>query len=344
MLQVINSTPLPAALTVFSDPDGVECAYAAVKASFDISTGVPQLAGQQANFLAGDVYWGDPAQSSLRAAADLTQDKPGTDILLLGRAVAASGPVRSMDLHLRVGPVRRSLRVFGDRHWLRAGSDWTISDPVAFERMPLRWELAFGGQSQSSEGQPAEYEARNPVGRGFIGSHETDFANRPLPNIEDPAALISSPTDRPLPAGWGPIAPHWAPRVGWSGTYDDAWQRGRAPFLPRDFDRRFFNVAPPGLVTPESLSGGEPVELIGCTAGAPLRFTLPRVDIALQWDFDGRLIPARPQIDTVLIEPDQGRLQLVWRARLVVDKRLARLRQVAVNARVAKESADDAGR
>ena len=152
MLQVVNPTPLSAALVVLADPAGVECAYAAVKASFDLSSGVPRLAVRQAGFLAGDVHWGDPAATSLHAAADLTHLKPATDVLLLGRAVAAGGPVEAMDVSLRVGPVSRRLRVFGNRRWMREGDEWVISRPEPFARMPLVWELAFGGHVPAGAG------------------------------------------------------------------------------------------------------------------------------------------------------------------------------------------------
>ena len=165
---------------------------------------------------------------------------------------------------------------------------------------------------------------------GLVGADEGDIAGRPLPNIEDPEQLIARPADRPAPAGLAPIPPAWQPRRGWAGTYDAAWQARRAPYLPLDFDPRFFNVAPPGLVAPGYLAGGEEVEVTGCTAGAALCFRLPRPAIGLEWDFDGCAIAAAPRLDTVLIEPDQGRLQMVWRAELAVDKRLTRLRQVAV--------------
>ena len=33
-----------------------------------------------------------------------------------------------------------------------------------------------------------------------------------------------------------------------AGTYDDQWQTRRAPYLPEDFDARFFQLAPTGLV------------------------------------------------------------------------------------------------
>jgi hypothetical protein len=230
---------------VLADPAGVECAYAAVKASFDLSSGVPRLAVRQAGFLAGDVHWGDPAATSLHAAADLTHLKPATDVLLLGRAVAAGGPVEAMDVSLRVGPVSRRLRVFGNRRWMREGDEWVISRPEPFARMPLCGSWPLAGMPAGAGGVP-EVEARNPVGRGLVGADEGDIAGRPLPNIEDPEQLIARPADRPAPAGLAPIPPAWQPRRGWAGTYDAAWQARRAPYLPLDFDPRFFNVAPPG--------------------------------------------------------------------------------------------------
>ncbi|KAB2967933.1 DUF2169 domain-containing protein [Zoogloea sp.] len=333
MLQVLNTTPYPATLAVFPSPGGVECAYAAVKISYDLTTGVPQVAASQAMFLASDVYWGDPASSSLRAAADLTLLKPSTDVLLLGRAVAPAGPVQSMEVALRVGTLSRRLRVFGERVWQREGEGWRPSAPRPFERLPLRWELAFGGQSRAHPDHPPEAELRNPVGRGFVASWDTDPAGLPLPCIEDPEALLRHPHERPEPAGMAPVAAAWAGRARHAGTYDAAWQKSRAPYLPLDFDPRFFQVAPPALIAPQRLVGGESVELDGMTGGGRVGFTLPRPDLHLAFDFAGRHIAAEPLLDTVLIEPDMARLQMVWRAELAVDKHLLKLRALHVSGR-----------
>lgn len=330
MLQVVNRTPLAATLAVFPNPAGIECAYAAVKATYDLSSGTPVLAKRQTQFLAADVYWGEPATTSLRAAADVTLLKPATDIMVLGRAIAPR-PAHVMDVALRVGPLARSLRVFGNRTWIKRGRSWGISDPQPFERLALKWEHAFGGVGRIVDGKPPEHEPRNPAGVGFVASYDDDLDGKPLPNIEDPAQLIETPKDRPAPAGWAPVAPVWMPRRSYAGTYDDAWQASRAPFLPKDFDPRFFNVAAPGLATSGYLQGGEDVQLDGCTAGGALRCTLPAPRIELAWHFDGRDVDAEPKLDTVLIEPDQARLQMVWRALLVVDKRLTRLRDVTVS-------------
>ena len=54
MLQVNNATPYPATLSVFPSPQGVECAYAHIKVSYDLSSGSPVLSPRQAGFLAAD--------------------------------------------------------------------------------------------------------------------------------------------------------------------------------------------------------------------------------------------------------------------------------------------------
>lgn len=331
MLQVDNQTPFAASLSVFPDPEGVETAYAVVKAAFRLGEAEPQPILPALPLLATDVFWGDPATTSLRAAGEFALLKPSTDVLLVGRAIAPRPGTRVAEVHLQVGPVQRTVRVFGDRHWRRSGGGWRASDPAEWERMPLRWELAFGGVGQpASEGEPPEFEARNPVGRGFLGRKQSPQEGQPLPNLEDPAQLITDPHDRPSPWGLGPIPPTWQPRRGFAGTYDEAWTRQRAPYLPTDFDTRFFQVAPSGLVAPTPLQGGEPVRLSGVTQGAALVFALPRAGLSLDWFFDGAQLPAQPQLETVMIEPDQGRVQMLWRAALRVDKKLLRLSRLRV--------------
>jgi len=330
MLQVQNRTPFAASLAVFPDPGGVETAYGAVKASFELAGEHPRLASRQAALLGADVYWGDPATSSLRAAGEVTLCKPGTDVLLIGHAIAAA-PTEVMQVSLRAGPVDKSVQVYGRRRWVRRAQQWAIGDPEPFERMPLRWELAFGGMGRSVQGRALEQEARNPVGTGFIASDDDRVEGRALPNLEDPREPIEQPHDRPSPAGFGPVAPAWLPRRSRAGTYDASWQRTRAPYLPADFDPRFLNAAPEDQIVPGRLIGGETVEIRGCTAAGHLRFFLPAVRLALQWEFDGRSIDGEAELDTVLIEPDLGRLQMLWRGRLAVDKKVLRLRRLSVD-------------
>ena len=329
MLQVANHTPFSAALSVFADTQGIESAYAVVKATFALGAGEPQLAEKQMPLLATDVFWGDPLQTSLRAAGEFALPKLGTDILLVGRAIAQAPDTRVADVSLRVGPISKTVRVFGDRIWEGSGSNLKPSQPQPWERMPLRWELAFGGVAPPDQGEQA-HEPRNPVGRGIVGADVARLKGQPLPNLEDPRALIATPRDRPAPACFAPIAPTWMPRRSYTGTYDDAWTHKRAPYLPLDFDSRYFQLAPQDLIAPGFLQGGEPVELAGFTLGAPLRFTLPQLQLTLEFDFDGALVPKPALLEMVLFEPDAGRLQMLWRAGLAVDKKLLKMRELTV--------------
>jgi hypothetical protein len=335
MLQVNNQSPFNVSLSVFPDADGVETVYAIVKASFSLGP-EPELLDKQVPLLATDVFWGDPIATSLRAAGEFALLKPSTDVLLTGHAVAPGPDTRIADVLLQVGLVRRSIRVFGDRHWEKSGGRWRPSAPQPWDRIPLRWERAWGGiaaRAVGAQGEP-EHEPRNPVGVGLVAKKENPKDGQPLPNLEDPRALLNDPADRPAPICFAPVAPAWLQRRQYAGTYDEAWVKSRAPYLPKDFDARFFHLAPPELIAPAFLVGGEPVQLAGFGTGVPLRFTLPECGLQLEFDFDGARLPGDAHLETVLFEPDLGRFQMLWRAALAVDKKLLRLKQLVVRSAV----------
>ena len=196
--------------------------------------------------------------------------------------------------------------------------------------MPLIWERAFGGRDETESG-PVE-EARNPIGTGFHTANGfAPVEGMWLPNVEDPSAPISSWQQRPSPVGFAPIDAHWEPRRSYAGTYDERWQQTRAPYLPHDFDARFLQLAPPALVTPTHLQGGEWVDLRGLTPSGQLRFQLPAAVPHVVYRLDREVVERPPVLDTVIIEPDAGRLVLVWRAALACDKKALRVREVIVS-------------
>jgi hypothetical protein len=167
------------------------------------------------------------------------------------------------------------------------------------------------------------------VGTGFAADGgERTLDGLPLPNIEDPATPISSPKDRPIPAGFAPISAHWEPRRSYAGTYDEAWQSSRAPYLPSDFDTRFFQLAPPDLVAPGYPQPGEWIQVHGATPAGKLAFQLPPARVEVTYVL-GSDLPRRPaNLDTVMIQPDEGRLILVWRAELPCDKKALQVSEV----------------
>lgn len=323
--------PFQAKLMLLADADGVDTVFTVIKGTFTIGERFG-VAEEQVPIALADQHWDDPATSSIRMPSDVSLTKPGTDVMLVGSAWAPEGrPVWEMDVSLAVGPVAKTVRVFGDRVWDDGPAGAAITRIAPFVRMPLVWERAFGGSDITDAGPAAE--PRNPVGTGFRASGgRKAMAGAPVPNVEDPWALITGPGDAPAPAGMAAIAPAWLPRRAFAGTYDDQWQQSRAPYLPEDFDLRFFQVAAPGMVSSRPLVGGEPVRLRGFTPGGSLDFYLPVLTVRATYHVD-RATEQRPAVlDTVVVAPDEHRLVMLWRASLPCDKKVLKVREVTVEA------------
>lgn len=267
---------------------------------------------------AGETWGDDPETSSYKFEPEVAFFKPATDVALVGSACAPYGRATEMNVGLTVGSARTVARVYGDRVWFRSSGGVAISNPVPFEKMPLTYERAFGGwDKRDPDPNRHACEPRNPVGAGFRVAWDEGCR---LPNIEHPAALIASFGDRPPPVGFGFVSPHWQPRAAFAGTYDEKWQKSRAPLLPADFDRRHLNAGSPGLVSSGYLRGDEPVTAMGVTPRGTWAFSLPglpppRVRLALR-DRPEALLETR--LDTVIIEPEAARVQLLWRTHAVL--------------------------
>lgn len=308
MLQLRNDTPYPATLAVFPDERGVETLYVVMKATFVLADGI-ELAPKQLPLRAADVHWGDPASSSLRYASEMHLTKPGTDVVLNGQAWAPRRrSVRELDVELCVEDRSVKLRVFGDRTWKGGILGMSASDPEPFRTMPLRYERAFGGVDEPV------VEERNPVGIGIGAARKRrEWAGRPLPNLESPEDLLMRPGQIVRPVGFGFVAPAWMPRRAWAGTYDERWQKERCPFLPEDFDPRFFCAACPELIAIPHLRGGERFRLVNLREAGGLTFRLPNPMPVAEVVHGGRTEPCELNLETVLLEPDEEFLSLTWR-------------------------------
>lgn len=327
MLQLDNETPFETHLSVMPDTAGVDTLLVVLKATFSLGLRL-RPAREQVPVAVADKYLGEPGGSSLEVAGEVHLARPGTDVVLTGDAVAPEGrPVDWLDVSVMAAGQGKEVRVFGDRQWYSGAMGIQPGRPRPFVRMPLVYERAFGGTGEST----GAFEPRNPVGMGFwSGRSAGEVVGRPVPNLEDPRRLLSAPGDRQLPAGFGPLAPSWQPRAGYAGTYGRQWQRTRAPYLPADFDTRFFNVAQAELTFPRHLQGGEPVQLCGVSASGPLSFHLPVcrpvATVAL-----GRDLHRPPfHLEMVHIEPGEERLCLLWRAVLPCDKQALKIKVVHV--------------
>jgi len=265
--------------------------------------------------------WGDPAESSYRYEPECAFAKPATDVVLVGSAFAPRPGTTDMVVAFRAGPVQKGVRVLGDRVFYKAAGTVGMTKPAPFERIPLRWERAFGGWDRSNpDPKKHDVEARNPVGVGFRAKHGQFEEGLRCPNVEDPARPFAGWGDRPPPAGLGFTSPGWEPRRRHAGTYDEAWQRGRSPLLPRDFDRRFLNAAPPGLVAPGFLRGDEPVTATGVSPSGGVSFRLPGVAApTLEVEHAGSVdATVATNLDTVIVDTDAGKVFVLWRGQLEV--------------------------
>jgi hypothetical protein len=329
MLQLKNATPFCAELAVLPDERGVDTLIVTVKGTFELGPPLT-VADQQVGVVFADEYWGEPGDSSLKYAAEVHLPKRSTDVAVVGSAqVADRRPTSQLDVSVSVADVVKVVRVFGDRFWTgrRLGAPFTPPEP--FDAMPLVFERAFGGtHAIDPDRGKVRYEARNPVGCGFAGKRKRhELKDMPLPNLEDPACPLRTPRSKSAPAGFGFIAPGWEPRRSYAGTYDETWQRTRAPHLPADFDLRFFNAAHPDLICARYLAGGEAVSVLNAWEGGPLHFALPVCEFELNIYAQRDMPCPPPQLETVLIEPDESRLCMLWRAATSCDKSVLQIRQ-----------------
>jgi hypothetical protein len=281
------------------------------------------------------VYRGEPGKSSLIFDTDAVLEKTGTDCMLIGRARALKPHLAHVDVTFAVGPVKKQARVFGDRRWkkgMMGGASIIKIRPIV--EVPLIWENAFGGIDTSYEDFSKHEVCReNPVGKGFIAvKSNMDIDGQLLPNIEDPANLIKNPKQRPIPAGFGMIAPYWHPRASFAGTYDEQWRKYISPLLPEDFDTRFNLSAAPGLSTKTHLQGTERMLAEGVSKHGLLQFDLPGVTPRVIVRRLGHEADLPMQLDTIILEPDNERVMLTWRGVWNVHGKVHQLISVRVEA------------
>ena len=317
-MELVNRTPFVLGRAVFLDKKAAEHLVVALKATFSIGeSGALVVAEKQEPLKLTDEFHGEPDSSSIKQEAELGPVKPATDVLLVGNAVAPQGVTRYMEVSIRVGPLEQRAIVFGDRFWTSTAGSAGISAPQPFDAVPLVWERGFGGTDLTPGPEHRDHEPRNPVGVGFRAKKSsTPWMDTPLPNIENPAQLLSKPGQRVPPVGFGPVGRNWEPRVRYVGTYDEQWMQRRMPLLPEDFDDRFHNAAPPGLVAAGYLGGSETVDVMGCSSGGRFGFTLPGIRPQVAVRVSGQLRPVEMQLNTITVDMGQMQLRLLWKGDL----------------------------
>ena len=102
------------------------------------------------------------------------------------------------------------------------------------------------------------------------------------------------------------------------------------PFLPADFDERYYLSAPPDqqLATP---IGAPEVTLINLTADGRRSFKLPDFEAPVHvFPKKGEREDYKAMLDTIVFEPDQERLTMTWRVARPLKKNMVEIAQVLV--------------
>lgn len=263
-------------------------------------------------------YAGDEASSSLLRAGDLAGFKPRADVAVIGTSYAPrllAAPSWLTDV--RIGDVRKTLRVYGRRTWHRSmGMFWQLGEPEPTVEVPIRYELAYGGTFD--DGHETHVFERNPVGVGYThGRIPRDHREIPAPQIEDARDPITELGKEHAPAGLGFIARSWEPRLARAGTFDERWEREKWPLPPDDWDDAFNNAAHPDLIYPGYLNGGEPFSALSMTPSGSLGFTVPSEKIDVRYRYrSGDIVTYGTNLDTFVVDLRTNKVLLTYRARL----------------------------
>jgi hypothetical protein len=302
-MELTNHTSLPALICRGCLDEERMCAAVVVRRTYDLAGGELRPAAEQV-WRVSPGPWDGPAGPM---AGDELFYRGGVDLLVLGSARAPGGrPVRQLDVTVAVGDdFRYRLAVFGDRVWRRQHGRLVPSEPEPFTSIPLTLARAFGGKYEWDE--LIVPFADNPDGKGYYVQEES-ADGQPLPNLEDPQALIRRWQDQPEPVGVGLTPGMFGPRLRRGVEVDE--RAGRIAKL----HPTLFNTAFPALVLPKgSVTAGTRVRIDGVSADGPLAFTVPPSDLRVRLRFGKQVTDVEPAIDQLGVEPDARRVFVSYR-------------------------------
>jgi hypothetical protein len=331
-----NTTPFRAEIFVHVDKTARKHCVLVVKATFNVGAACEcGPADDQIAFTFADDHYGEPGATAIRYECDFVPIKPKCDVLLDAEAWTRGGRrMTSVDVTFRGPGINKRAIVVGNRRWDSGGFGIGASDPAPFERMPLAWDRAFGGSDTSNaETRKNGSELRNLVGRGFhLNADRRTIIGRRLPNIEEPQRPMRAWSDKPDPIGFGPVGRNWQPRLSFAGTYDQKWMDERLPFLPDDFDDRYFQAAPLDQQVTR-LDAGAAFSCVNMTPDdRPFVVRLPAFEIPARFWFADRLQHFIVSADTVILQPAERRVILLGRTSVPLPRKAQALREIQVGA------------
>ena len=334
-MEFINATRMTAGYNLGLEASGRELLVVVIKGTFVLPKAGEQmrLHEEQLPLIMADTFTAEPGFSSPVYEVDFAPRKSMCDVLLVGKARAPGGrPVTRLRAGLRVGSMEKRFDVVGNRFWNAGLATITTSKPQPFTEMPVSYDTAFGGaDSYSDDEKDHDAYLPNPVGRGWHKHLKNAWVDgMPLPNTEELGKSVSFPNNRYKPMALGPLGRGWPERARYAGTYDQKWLDDVFPFLPKDFDERYYQAAPVDQQLPIA-KGPTEVALRGFTLDGERRFMLPHVDAPVHvFPKRGAREDLLTTMDTIVFEPDLERFTVSWRVARPLKKGLHEIAQVVV--------------
>ncbi len=334
-MELINATRMTAGYNMGLEVSGRELLVVVIKGTFVLPKPGEQvrLADEQLPLIMADTFTGAPGFSAPVHEIDFAPRKHACDVLLTGHARAPEGrQVTRLRAGLHVGTMEKVFDVVGDRVWQAGLTGISASAPLPFTEMPISYDRAFGGADRHSEDE-SEHDAYlpNPAGRGWHKHLKNAWVDgSPLPNTEEVGKPVSFPNDKYNPMALGPLGRGWPQRARFAGTYDQQWLDDVFPFLPKDFDERYFQAAPEDQQV-ELPKGPMEVVLSGFTADGVRQFMLPHFEAPVHvFPKRGEREDLTATLDTIVLEPDRERLTMSWRVARPLKKSMHEIAQVLV--------------
>ncbi|MFW8609579.1 DUF2169 family type VI secretion system accessory protein [Rhizobium beringeri] len=318
-MQIWNQTGYPTEFTMGMDKAGHEYVVVVVKATFEFPEapgGLVRKSSVQVPLVMADTHTGAPGFSATLWETDFAFRKPRCDVIANGCAYAPGGrPADRVTVGIKLGQWSKVFDVLGHREWRALGPIFAGSAPQPFLRQPFSYDTAWGGTDRldSDDKQPASYR-QNPVGTGWARTgNQRLIPGLRLPNTQATGEEVRSPFGDYRPMSFGPYGRAWPDRIEFGGTYDQNWIDNVFPFLPADFDERYFQMAPPDQQT-NFPSGGEEVVIVNLTPSGRESFRLPPTSLPItlfrgdEKSFERPVLP-----DTILFDLENRRFSFVWR-------------------------------
>jgi hypothetical protein len=314
MWQVKTNTDFSAQGYFIRDRAGAEHWVAALRASFSINAGgLVKIAETQDPVLLAPVYADDEA-GELKSESDIAPFRPKPDFVLCGMACLADmAAARALEASLSIGAMTKRAAVTCPRILRKRDGALSVEQGDPFGGIELTWRNSLGGADLLPKpGEEAQTQWANPVGRGWTKRWRDlpDGADIMLPMIENASDRIQPGRPLPAPFGFGAVQPHWLPRRQYAGTYGDAWQKGRAPLLPDDFDDRFYQSAPADQQL--DLKGGEQVSAVNLHPDGAFSFRLPQIILEASTRIGREKHETRLRLISVELDTAAKSLAMVW--------------------------------